>query len=94
MRAVTVGQRASIKQMLAEGAIDGTRVRRFWVNTKDSRTRDGHRRIPGMNPKGVPLDGVYQTPDGPLAFPRDPNGTAENIVQCRCAERFKLIDME
>lgn len=94
MRAVTVGQRASIRQMIAEGAIDPMRVRRFWVYTRDRRTRDGHRQIPGMNPEGVPLEGVYQTPDGPLAFPRDPNGTAENTVQCRCAERFEIVEME
>lgn len=92
MRAVTVGQRVSIQQMLQSGAIDGQKVKRFWVYTTDLRTRVNHRLIPGMNPEGVPLDGYYTTPDGPLAFPRDPNGSAENTIQCRCAERFQLVE--
>lgn len=90
LRAATVGQRTAVKQMLSEGAVDGGRVRRFWVPTRDSKTRDAHRAVPSMNPDGVPLDGTYQTPLGPLAYPRDPNGTGANTIQCRCSERFAL----
>jgi hypothetical protein len=91
MRAVTVGQQAAVRQMLASRAIDEQRIRRFWVNTKDKRTRDSHRRVPDMNPEGVAFGESYQTPLGPLAFPRDPNGTATNTINCRCTERFELI---
>lgn len=92
LRATTVGQRAAIKQMQASGAIDGNKVRRFWVPTRDPRTRDAHLMVPEMNPVGIPLDGVYITPLGPLAYPRDPSGSAENTIQCRCSERFKLAE--
>lgn len=90
MRAVTVGQRSAVRQMLASGAIDDSRVRRFWVPTYDGRTRDSHREIPGLNEEGVKMDEPYVTPLGPLMFPRDPNGTGDNTINCRCTERFAL----
>jgi len=92
MRAVTVGQQSAIRQMLAAGAIDETKVRRHWVFTRDKRTRIDHRLIPGMNEEGVGLSEPYVTPLGPMMFPRDPNGTAANTVQCRCTERFALAE--
>jgi hypothetical protein len=92
LRAASIGQQVAIKQILSDGAVDGDKVRRFWVPARDNRTRNAHRVIPEMNPEGVPLDGVYKTPLGPLAFPRDPSGVAENTIQCRCAERFKLME--
>ena len=92
LRAATVGQKSAIDQMLSSNALEGSKVLRFWVSTRDKRTRDAHRRISGLNPEGVPLDGYYQTPLGPLKFPRDPNGTAANVVDCRCTERYRLIE--
>jgi hypothetical protein len=92
LRATTVGQQAAIKQMQATGAIDGNKVMRFWVPTHDMKTRDSHLMIPEMNPLGIPLNGFYQTPLGALAYPRDPNGRPDNTIQCRCSERFKLVE--
>lgn len=92
LRAVTVGNRASIRQMLATGAVDTQRVRRQWVFTRDFRTRNAHRSIPELNPGGIPLDGEYRTSLGPLRFPRDPNGTADNIIRCRCTEEYFMLE--
>jgi hypothetical protein len=93
LRAATVGQQAAMRQMVAGAAVDASRVKRFWVYTHDKRTRMSHREIPGMNPEGVDMDGgMYQTPLGPLQYPRDPNGIGSNTIQCRCAERFGLAE--
>jgi hypothetical protein len=82
-----------MRQMVAGAAVDASRVKRFWVYTHDKRTRMSHREIPGMNPEGVDMDGgMYQTPLGPLQYPRDPNGIGSNTIQCRCAERFGLAE--
>lgn len=95
LRAASVGQHAAMRQALAQRAVDDTQLRRFWVFARDSRTRDAHRAIPGMNPNGVRLDEPYQSPLGPIMFPRDPSAVAANTVQCRCAERFALAsDMD
>jgi hypothetical protein len=88
LRATSVGNRAAIRQLLADGAVDPTGVRRQWVYTQDARTRAGHRSVPRLNEGGVPLDGLYQTELGPLQFPRDPAGSAGNTINCRCTERY------
>jgi hypothetical protein len=92
LRAATVGQQAAVRQALVQRAIDADRLRRFWVYTRDARTRPDHRAIPGMNPDGVALGEAYRTPGGPLMFPRDPSGSGSNTIQCRCAERYSLAD--
>lgn len=51
-----------------------------WLSTADDKTRASHRRA---NSKGtVPYDHVYENG---LRFPGDPNGTASEVVNCRCA---------
>lgn len=92
LRAVGIGNRAAINTMLLEGDVLTEDVRRFWKFTKDGRTRNEHRKIPGMNPDGVKLDEPFQTPLGPLMFPRDPDGTAANTIQCRCVEFYRVVD--
>ena len=94
LRAVNVGNEAAIQQLIQNGGVDLDIVRKHWVFTRDKRTRNGHRRIPKMNPDGVRLDEQFQTPLGPLRFPGDPNGTAENTIQCRCRLRYTIIDEE
>lgn len=94
LRATSVGNRAAIDELIQTGQVNVNIVRRFWVYTKDNRTRDPHRKVPSMNPKGVRLDEPYKTSLGPLLYPRDPNGTAANTVQCRCTEKYKLAEEE
>lgn len=92
MRAVNSGRHAASLQMVDEGFIDRQRVRKFWINTRDTRTRANHVSIPGMNPDGVPVDQPFNTPLGPMMFPHDPNGSAENVINCRCTFTYKVID--
>jgi hypothetical protein len=91
MRATSIGSYTSIVQAAAEGSIDGERLRRFWVYSRGPRTRPAHRAIPSLNPGGVEIDQPFVTPLGPLMFPRDPNGTAENTINCRCTVVYKLL---
>jgi hypothetical protein len=88
LRATTIGQQESIKQMVGGGAIEDNKLRKFWVATHDARTRDAHAQVPDLNPDGVPMDGAFLTPLGMLRFPRDPDGTAANTIQCRCTLRY------
>ncbi len=90
MRAVAVGEYTSGVQAVYDGAIERENIRRFWVYTKDKRTRNAHRLIPGLNPEGVEVDQPFKTPLGPLLYPRDPNGSAENTIDCRCIVIYKI----
>lgn len=94
LRAISIGNHQANLQMIAQGSIDPEMVRRFWIFTRDERTRAAHRRIPGLNPGGVRLDQPFVTPLGPLLFPRDPNGSAQNTVQCRCTIVIRLVNPE
>jgi hypothetical protein len=84
MTAASMGQNEAWQQAQEQGILS-TEVRRKWVYTHDSRTRDAHASVPGMNPGGVALGQPFQTPLGPMDFPRDPKGTAKNRINCRCA---------
>ena len=90
LRAVSIGNRAALDQMIGNADVDTEKLRRFWHYTGDSRTRQAHRDIPGMNKEGRKLDEPFQTPLGPLMLPRDPSGSAENTIKCRCVEFYRL----
>lgn len=73
-----------------------------WVSVAGPRTRDfgegdgvidefSHR---AMNGTTVPLEQPYYVPTKygtkePLMFPGDPNGSAGNLINCRCAETYR-----
>lgn len=77
-----------------------------WVSTEDARTRDfgegdgvmdshNHR---VMNDVTVPMNMPYMVPTQfgtrePLMFPGDPNGSAGNIINCRCGEFYKRAEL-
>lgn len=92
LRALSIGNQAAVRQMIAENEIDPNNVKKFWVFRRDSRTREAHRAVPGLNPEGRLLNEPFVTPLGPLQFPRDPNGRASNTVQCRCTVRYEIVE--
>lgn len=88
--AVSVGQRQSMLQ----GNVS-PRLRRDWVYTHDGRERHWHATVPLLNPDGIRVDEQYltQPPSGVemLDMPRDPNGSAANIILCRCREKYRMV---
>ena len=94
LRALSEGKEAAREQLIESGQIRADQVRRRWVHAADERVRADHRSIPVMNPNGVGPDEPFQTPLGPLRYPRDPNGTGANTIQCRCAEVERIADVE
>lgn len=94
MRAANSGSDQLWQQQVDEGLVAQEQVRREWVYTHDSRTRYSHRLIPGMNPNGVGMNEPFQTPDGPLMYPHDPNGSASNTVRCRCTVFTRVLSAE
>ncbi len=84
-RATNEGNRETWRQAVADGVIQHNQVTRSWIYTHDGKTRPAHVAIPSMNPNGVGLSDAFATPLGPLHYPGDPMGIAENTINCRCA---------
>lgn len=59
-----------------------------WIATEDDRTRMPHAH---MNREGYfPLEQAYFVNGESLMYPGDPNGSAGNIIQCRCSEVYRV----
>lgn len=56
---------------------------KMWVATFDTRTRDSHRKAEGQR---VPVTGLFSIGEGGarMAYPGDPAGPPEEVIQCRC----------
>jgi hypothetical protein len=63
----------------------GLELRKEWVAAQDERTRIDHSSADGQI---VGFDESFEIGGELLAFPGDPNGSAENIINCRCVMNF------
>jgi hypothetical protein len=90
LRAVSIGHHQAMLQLKEQGALNFN-LRRFWIVANDERLRPAHKAIPGLNPIGRNINEPFVTPLGPLMYPRDPSGTADNTVQCRCRIIYKVV---
>lgn len=59
----------------------GIKIKKMWVATLDSRTRDSHREADG---EVIEIDGIYESTK--LRYPGDPLGDDEEVYNCRCTE--------
>lgn len=89
MSALDLGQDMALNQTSEDGAL-APDLTSDWHVARDGRQRDAHDVVPAMNPKGVPYGEFFQTPLGPMRYPRDRKyGTAANVINCRCRRSFK-----
>lgn len=63
----------------------GDRVKKKWLVALDGRERTSHRNAHFMYADGIPLLDNFTVGDAHLSYPGDPNGTAKEVVNCRCA---------
>lgn len=83
--AVTGAQNAGRQESYNHAAAMGITVRKMWVATKDSRTRDSHRAMDGTV---VPYDEAFHTDLGStMMYPGDRNGKPGDVYNCRCTMR-------
>ena len=56
--------------------------KKMWLTARDEDVRSSHAAMDGQ---AVPLDGKFETPSGELLdYPGDPNGSAPEVINCRC----------
>lgn len=95
VRAVTIARTETIAASNA-GSLQGAKatgmtLRKVWLATEDSKTRDAHRQMDGVK---VGLNDTFRVPiidnDGNvlgydnLQHPAAPDGSAHNVINCRC----------
>lgn len=78
LTAVSLGQDLKAQEFKEAYPKEAARMKRIWVSAQDERVRDTHVMMDGeMVEVGEPF------PNG-LKFPRDPDGDASEIINCRC----------
>lgn len=92
LSALSEGQQQALDQAVEDGHVTNNQIVQEWVTARDDRVRNAHRAIPGMNPGGRRRGETFDTPLGPLRYPRDPRGRAANTINCRCSLAPRIID--
>lgn len=67
----------------------GLELKKFWIDTNDSRTRPTHRKAGRMPP--IKMDEKFKVGKGRLSYPGDPSGPAEEVIQCRCTIGYRRV---
>lgn len=60
---------------------DGIIMVKKWISAHDSRTRDWHRDLDGVE---KPIDEPFENEFGEIMYPGDPSAHGANVYNCRC----------
>ena len=63
-------------------------VAKFWINTKDKRTRRSHL---AMTTERIAINQPFIVGGIPMQYPGDPSATAAEVVNCRCVMATEAI---
>lgn len=74
-----------------KGSIEGAKatgipLKKEWLATADTRTRDAHIQADGQT---VLMDSDFIVEGEPLEYPGDVNGSAGNVINCRCTQVYQ-----
>lgn len=78
---------ASKRNMEKLGAEAGVTLMKKWQPISDDRTRSDHASMAGTD--YIPMGGKFDVGGEMLDRPSDPDGSAKNVVNCRCALLYK-----
>lgn len=95
-----VGRAMNTGAMIA-AASGNSATRKKWVSARDNRTR----RLPQDQFDHVSMDGTFAEFDQPflvpgkngneaISYPQSPDGSAGNVINCRCMNTFKVVRNE
>lgn len=66
-------------------AIESGKKKKMWVSQRDGRVRHTHRVADGQT---VPINGYFKVGNSLLAYPTDPEGEPEEVINCRCHIKY------
>ncbi len=73
---------------VATGALAATFIDPVWTTVGDDRVRDAHAAADGQRRGEEGIPGAFLVGGEALRYPGDPNGSAENTINCRCSAIF------
>ncbi len=81
LRSVHQGVEEAYEQAIESGHLDADQLERAWDSSRDGRVRKTHRALHGQKRRWKQ---TWQTVNGILRYPGDPEAPAEETIQCRC----------
>ena len=88
---LNAGKEAGIRQLVDSGKVQRSQVKKIWRATGDSRTRDSHMALNGVE---VGLDDPFISPltGAQMMYPHDTSrgAPASETIQCRCFYEVKI----
>jgi hypothetical protein len=91
LRMTNMANQHLYENAIQEGTIQEDTYRRYWVSTRDNRTRDAHRTLPSMNKEGRAINEPFRSSLGLIMYPHDPNASPKNTIGCRCVVVYDLV---
>ena len=82
LRALNGGRDEALRQLKDTGAVKDPHIKRIWDATGDSRTRETHLQADGQTVVG--MDEPFSIGGFSMMYPGDPDGPAQESIQCRC----------
>lgn len=70
---------------------NGTILKKKWLATNDSKTRDAHAQLNGTVAE---VDEPFRNDLGEIMYPGDPSASAANIYNCRCTLTYEIEGFE
>jgi HK97 family phage portal protein len=88
LTAVSVGQRTKVDEFKIQFPQEAKRMKKVWITAGDDNVRDSHQDLDGIT------IGVDEKFDNGLLYPRDPDGDASEVINCRCTSIEYLAEDE
>jgi hypothetical protein len=81
---LNMGSHEAAEQMIEQAGVARQNVRKIWIATRDSRTRDSHASI---NRDSVGMDERFANG---LLYPHQPGAPASEVINCRCRLDYRV----
>ena len=88
LRAVHSGNAEMYRQAVDAGQVTIKQLERTWVTARDGRVRDTHSALGGTK-RG--LDESWDTHNGSIRYPGDPDAPSAETIQCRCSLATRIV---
>ncbi|ADK73471.1 head morphogenesis [Roseobacter phage RDJL Phi 1] len=88
LRAVHSGNEEMYRQAVDAGQVTIDQLERTWVTARDGRVRDTHSALGGTK-RG--LDESWETHNGSIRYPGDPDAPSAETIQCRCSLATRIV---